>query len=214
LYNPGAIILAAGLSQRMGAWNKMLLPIGGIPMIRHMALTYLQALTPLRGEVMVVTGHQAPALRDALTGLPLRLVHNPDYAQGQPGSVATGLRETGAWGPTLMGLGDQPQLTAGDLSDLIDAHRNADTSRIAVPHNGDQRGNPIIIPAPLRADILTSRRNPGCGRYTRDNPDKVQFLPLTAPGFYSDIDTPDDFLALGNGADFPMETPQQPEARS
>jgi molybdenum cofactor cytidylyltransferase len=214
LYNPGAIILAAGLSQRMGAWNKMLLPIGGIPMIRHMALTYLQALTPLRGEVMVVTGHQAPALRDALTGLPLRLVHNPDYAQGQPGSVATGLRETGAWGPTLMGLGDQPQLTAGDLSDLIDAHRNADTSRIAVPHNGDQRGNPIIIPAPLRADILTSRRNPGCGRYTRDNPDKVQFLPLTAPGFYSDIDTPDDFPALGNGADFPMETPQQPEARS
>ena len=51
----GAILLAAGLSRRMGDRNKLLLPIGEIPMIRHMVMTYH---TATKSPICVVVGHQ------------------------------------------------------------------------------------------------------------------------------------------------------------
>lgn len=78
----GAIILAAGLSRRMATRNKLLLPVdaaGEMPMIRHVVETYLAAVD---GEVCVVKGFEAPRIATALVGLPLRVLHNPDYEKG------------------------------------------------------------------------------------------------------------------------------------
>ena len=58
-----AILLAAGLSRRMGAKNKLLLPIGGTPMVRHVALTYLASID---GPLTVVPGFKADRIATAL----------------------------------------------------------------------------------------------------------------------------------------------------
>ncbi|MCE8548441.1 NTP transferase domain-containing protein [Ruegeria pomeroyi] len=51
-----AILLAAGLSRRMGARNKLLMSVAGEPMVRHLAQTYLSILTT---PLTVVTGHDS-----------------------------------------------------------------------------------------------------------------------------------------------------------
>lgn len=84
-----AIILAAGQSRRMGAQNKLLLLVNGIPMIRHVVAQYRSALS---GPITVVTGHEAPLVEAALAGIEVACVTNDDYASGQQSSVAFGLQ--------------------------------------------------------------------------------------------------------------------------
>lgn len=187
-----AIILAAGLSRRMGARNKLLLQVNDIPMIRHMVQTYSAVAT----DVIVVTGHEAKKIEAALAGTDVKFVFNPDFAQGQRSSVVCGLRAVAADRSVLMGLGDQPHLTADDLRALIDAHQAADPARISIPMAQGQRGNPILIPTTLRARLLADRTSPGCKKFTRAHPEHVQFHQLNAAGFYADVDTPEDYSAI------------------
>lgn len=196
------ILLAAGLSRRMGAPNKLLLPIADTPMIRHMVDIYC---TATGGRVIVVTGHQADQIETALKGSGADTVFNPDFDQGQPTSVACGLRAATDCETILIGLGDQPLLTPGDIRSLLAAHTAADTARISIPALGQQRGNPIVVPASLRAQLLADPKSPGCKSFTRSHPNHVQFHPLTAPGFYADVDTPQAYAAFT--ATTPEHTP-------
>ncbi len=194
-----AIILAAGASRRMGARNKLLLSIGAVPMIRHMVDIYSAVATR---PVLVVTGHEADHVQAALAGSGAIAVFNPDHAQGQPTSVACGLRAAGLDPDDspdhriLIGLGDQPLLTADDLRALLNAHASADTARISIPAMDQRRGNPIVIPQGLRRRLLADPRSPGCKTFTRAHPEHVQFHALDAPGYYTDIDTPEAYATL------------------
>lgn len=188
-----AIVLAAGLSRRMGARNKLLLPVDGAPMIRRVVQTYFAATGR---SVHVITGHQADQVTEALAATPATVHFNPDYAQGQAMSVACGLRVAGPCARLLIGLGDQPHLTANDLTALLQAHDVGDTARISIPRHDGQRGNPIVVPDGLRARLLQDPRAPGCKRFTRAHPAHVQFHDLPNPGFYADIDTPEAYAAL------------------
>ncbi|WP_299146275.1 nucleotidyltransferase family protein [uncultured Tateyamaria sp.] len=188
-----AIILAAGLSRRMGERNKLLLPVGGVPMIRHVVSTYLAVVD---GPVLVVTGHEADLVEASLDGCDVEIVHNAAFADGQQTSVACGLRAVPQADQILIGLGDQPTLTRDDLQDLLDAHKAAETSRISIPLLNNQRGNPILVPGMLRDRLLADPRSPGCKTFTRAHPEHVQFHALPSPGFYADVDTPDAYRAL------------------
>lgn len=186
----GAIILAAGLSRRMNDRNKLLLPIGGKPMIRHVVKTYLDAVD---GPVCVVTGFEADRIEAALAGLAVRFVHNASYEAGQPFSVRAGLLNAPDAQHYLIGLGDQPQLNAENLRTLIAAHLSSDACKISIPYMGGMRGNPIAVPASLRARLLADKANPGCGKFTRAHPELAQQITVTHPGFFYDIDTPQAF---------------------
>ena len=81
------ILLAAGSATRMGR-NKLLLEMGGEPMVRRVARRALEGgLDPL----LVVVGHEEPAIRAALSGLPCRLVPCPEWHRGQSASLAAGV---------------------------------------------------------------------------------------------------------------------------
>ena len=64
--NVAAVILAAGRSTRMGGPNKLLAELGGKPLVR---IVTEQALASRASSVIVVTGHQAEEVRNALRGL-------------------------------------------------------------------------------------------------------------------------------------------------
>lgn len=195
MHKVAAILLAAGLSRRMGARNKLLLPVNGEPLVRRVARTYLGALD---GPVTVVTGFEADRVRAALAGLPVQIVHNDRFDAGQAGSVATGLGHAPQTELLLIGLGDQPLLTSQDLTALIAAHYAADPGKVTIPFRGEQRGNPIAVPHNLRGCLTANPKRPGCMRFTRDHPEQVQAAALRAPGFYTDVDTPEDYAAVAN----------------
>src|SRR5690606_27072357 len=83
-----ALVLAAGRSSRMGGPNKLLAEIAGKPMLR---IVVEEALASKAGPVIVVTGHQRDRVEAALAGLPVRFVHNPDFADGLGSSLKTGI---------------------------------------------------------------------------------------------------------------------------
>ena len=114
-----AIILAAGLSRRMGAQNKLLLPVGGVSMVYHVVSQYAGALD---GPITVVTGHEAPQVEKALNGLNVTCVYHAGFADGQQSSVAFGLRHCPQADVVLIGLADQPLLRSADITSLLAAH--------------------------------------------------------------------------------------------
>ncbi|HEV3251229.1 MAG TPA: nucleotidyltransferase family protein, partial [Puia sp.] len=84
-----AIVLAAGLSKRMGKANKLLLPYKGKTVIE---IVVENILTAGLGEVIVVTGHEEEKLRNALKNLAVDFVHNPRYLTGMTSSIQEGIR--------------------------------------------------------------------------------------------------------------------------
>jgi len=81
------VVLAAGLSSRMGV-NKMLLELGGRTLVRRSVTTAFSAgLDP----VLVVLGHESDRVRAELSGLPYTAVLNSDYARGMNTSLRAGI---------------------------------------------------------------------------------------------------------------------------
>lgn len=193
MHRSAAIILAAGLSQRMGTINKLLIPIDGVPMIRRSVAAYLGVCD---GEVSVVTGYQRADVEAALHGLDVQFVFNPNFEQGQKTSVAAGLAASASAQDTFIGLGDQPFLTTAHLVWLLEQHRTDKPSKITVPVQNKVRGNPLVIPFDLRARLLADHHNPGCHKFTRENPDLVNLVATQTAAFFHDIDTPQEVATL------------------
>jgi molybdenum cofactor cytidylyltransferase len=142
----GAIILAAGNSSRMRpagqGLNKLLQPLGGRSMVRHVAEA---ALASAASNTIVVTGNERAGVTMALRGLPLTFVDNPDYSKGLSTSLICGLNALpeecdGA----LILLGDMPAVDAHLLDRLIAAFDPAEDRAIIIASHGGRRGNPVL----------------------------------------------------------------------
>jgi molybdenum cofactor cytidylyltransferase len=142
----GAVILAAGTSSRMTAagqgLNKLLQPVDGRPMVRHVAEA---ALASSASCTIVVTGNERAGIAMALRGLPVTFVDNPDYSKGLSTSLICGLNALpedcdGA----LILLGDMPAVDAHLLDQLIAAFDPAEGRAIIVASYRGRRGNPVL----------------------------------------------------------------------
>ena len=104
----GGVVLAAGLSRRMGH-NKLVAEVNGKSLVRHAAEAALEAgLDP----VTVVTGHQQLEIEKALAGLPVRFVHNPSFADGLSTSLKKGIESLPEdCAAAMVLLGDMPGVT-------------------------------------------------------------------------------------------------------
>jgi molybdenum cofactor cytidylyltransferase len=186
-----AIVLAAGTSTRMGR-QKLTLPMAdGRPLVR---VAVEQVLAAGMDETVVVLGGDAASVCAALAALPVRIVVNPRYAEGQSTSLRAGVD---ALGPgteaAVVALGDQPLPDPGVIRCLVTAFR-ATGRPIAVPVYRDGRGNPVLFAAGLFGELraVTGDRG-GRGVIARD-PDRVTEVPIDAP-MPADIDTPRDYGA-------------------
>jgi len=190
-----AVVLAAGLSTRMGGPHKLLLDIGGEPMLRRVVRSVL-ALGP--AEVVVVTGNRAEAIVATLDGLTVRCVHNPAFAEGQPGSVRTGVRAlTLPCDAVMIVLGDQPLLTPVVLGRLAEAWRAVPEGRsILIPTSGGQRGNPVLFAAQHIPTIRSGAMTLGDRRLIEAYRDQVALIEMADDAFIRDCDTLADYAAL------------------
>jgi molybdenum cofactor cytidylyltransferase len=189
-----AIVLAAGRSSRMGDRHKLLLDIGGQTMIRRSVETVL-AIAPV--ETIVVTGHEAAAITAALDGLPIRLVHNPHWPDGQPTSVAAGVRALEQPCQAVMVVpGDQVLLTPAHLTALVTAFGRIGERSILVPCHRGQRGNPILFAARHGPEVTSGGLNIGCRHLIETNGDKVARVEFDSDAYSVDCDTPADYAAL------------------
>ena len=189
-----AILLAAGLSRRMGATNKLTLPVDGVPLLRRTAQVLSAAWL---NEVVVVLGHEAELVAPLLAGLPVRTVQNPDYRAGQMTSVHRGLAALSApCAGVMICLSDQPLLEAADIERIADTFVRDCPRSVLVPSWRGRRGNPIVLAWAHREAILAGGRNLGCKRLIQNNPDLVWPLPMPNDHCVFDLDQPADYQRL------------------
>ena len=188
-----AIVLAAGLSRRMGR-PKLLLPLDGRPVIRH---TVERILGAGMDEVIVVVGPQHEAIRQALDGLQVRLVVNPTPEAGQATSVRAGIaalspRTTAA----LIALGDQPHVPVDVIARLRLALAPPG-KRIAAPRYADGLGNPVLFAADVFPELLTLVGDRGARAVVEKDPARLAVVDVAAP-MPRDLDTPEDYQRLSD----------------
>ena len=215
----GAVLLAAGMSTRMGAQNKLLLPFGRGTMIGHMVGVLRAARLT---ELVVVLGHEADQVRAALEaanppdapGCPLRVVEHPHFAEGMGSSLKAGLRALSAGLEAVMVcLTDQPLLETADVNRLVTAMGTTLTGQggknIIVPFHGGQRGNPVLFSAHYLEEVLATRGPiAGCRGIVQRYPNAVLAVEMETDHILRDIDTPEDYQALMAS----LEPPANPRA--
>lgn len=179
------IVLAAGISSRFGADNKLLARYGGQAMVRGVVEA---ALATDLDPVIVITGHDADAVQEALIGLEVVFAHNAEFATGQAGSLKTGIAAvpqscTGA----MILLGDMPDVSAEIINQLLDAFAGEDC--IVVPHHDSVRGNPVILGRGNFSELEKTSGDKGArGLLTGDN---VRMIDVGTDAVLRDFDTPE-----------------------
>jgi molybdenum cofactor cytidylyltransferase len=196
-----AIVLAAGLSRRMGQ-AKLLMPVGGRAIIRYVVESVLAGGVD---SVWVVTGPDVEPIEAALAGFEVQIVVNPAPEEGQAGSVRAGIA---ALPPSvdavLIALGDQPLLAPSIIPALL-AARRASPKLIVAPRYRDGQGNPVLFKREIFPELLRLTGDQGARPIIQKEPARVEWVELDLP-MPPDVDTPDDYeriranLRAGNHA--------------
>jgi len=203
----GAVLLAAGEGVRMGGVAKSLIKLQGVPLINRQLIALSGAGVD---EVVVVTGHARDAVEAQIQSFPVTLAYNPDYTSGQQSSVRVGLSAlNGNFDAVFIVLADQPLIGAADLTELIAAFKKRAAGHVLVPVVNGQRGNPIVLDATARADILASGTNMGCRQLIERQPELVFAHETANTRFITDLDTPDDVQQLAQRSGWTLELPSE-----
>lgn len=190
------IILAAGVSSRMGR-TKQLLPFHHGTIIETVTG---HACASELDQVLVVLGHHAQKIRAALVHhvntACAQVIVNPHFKIGQSTSIVEGIRHLGTDMDAVMFLlGDQPLISASVINYLIEKYHHTN-ARIVVPYYQGIRGNPVIFDHTLFPELGCLKGDTGARVLFKKNVDCILKVSVDDPGIITDVDTPLDYKRL------------------
>jgi len=182
-----AVVLAAGASTRFGR-TKQLKPLDGEPLVQHVVDA---AAGGGVDEIVVVLGHDAEAVRDALQ-LPLigRAVVNPRFTQGQSTSVAAGLAACDpASEAAVVLMADQPGISPRHVRGLIEAF--TDTGAEIVRLGFRDGPGPALLARSVWPEVAALTGDIGARALFEAQPERIRWFRVDedAP---PDVDRPED----------------------
>jgi molybdenum cofactor cytidylyltransferase len=188
----GAVILAAGMSSRMGE-AKQLLRLGENTLLG-------QVVEIVRGsrvdEIVLVLGHAAETIKESIAIQNLRVVINEAYRQGMGSSLRTGLAalppEVDA---ALIVLADQPFIRPATLNRLIDQYEQSG-AQIVIPIFKGFRGNPILLDRSVFPEVMALTGDIGCRAIFGNHLEGIVKVPVEDIGILLDLDSKNDFERL------------------
>jgi molybdenum cofactor cytidylyltransferase len=187
-----AILLAAGKSERMGRL-KQLIEFGGKSFVRHSVDNLVGSGIE---QVIVVTGHQQHAVREALSSCPVRIVHNPRYQTGMSTSIKAGIDALpSGCDAFLVALADQPLVDSATISKLV-AEYTRRRPLVLVPTFSGRKGHPIIISTELTAEILAMDDEIGLKQILDRHKSSILPLAVDTDSVLVDFDYPGDLKRL------------------
>ncbi len=179
------VVLAAGTSARFGADNKLLAGYGGQPMVRRVVEA---ALASDLDPVIVVTGHNADGVQEALDGLEVVVAHNAEFETGQAGSLKTGIAVVPqSCAGAMILLADMPDVSVEIINQLLDAFTGEDC--IIVPQHDGMRGNPVILGTGNFAELEKTAGDKGARSLLSG--DNVRMIEVDSDAILRDFDTPE-----------------------
>jgi molybdenum cofactor cytidylyltransferase len=191
ILNPVILLLAAGMSRRLGR-PKQLLDFGGESLLKRTATRALQSKI---GAVYVVTGAEKNKIDMELAGLQVERIENKEWEEGMASSIRTGLLAAITKNPSTDGIlimvCDQPEVTSGMLQKLMTLQADSGAA-IAASAYGGISGTPAVFHSSLFHELMSLRGDTGARKIMQiHNADLVQ-LPFEAGA--QDIDTESDYL--------------------
>lgn len=183
------VVLAAGTSTRMGR-NKLFMEIEGETLVRRVVGRAAKAgVDPL----IVVLGHEAELVQQALEGIRYRPVLNPDYARGVNSSLRAGIQaaaETSARAAVVV-LADMPFVTTAMIETLVEKYRGSYASLVISDYDG-VNAPPMLYDRSLFGELAASEGQ-GCGKHVvkrhRHEAESASW-PVEA---LTDLDAPEDY---------------------
>ena len=187
--NTGALILAAGMSSRMGSFKPML-PIGTLTIAQRVILTFREAGA---GPIVLITGHQAELLEAHVRDMGVTCLHNAQYATTQMlDSIKIGLAYLiGYCDRLFLTPIDIPLFSAGTLRKLAQC-----SASIAAPTHGGRKGHPILLSGAMIPHIAGYTGPGGLAGAIRASGNQVELIEVDDEGILLDANTPGDYQKL------------------
>ena len=184
-----ALIVAAGMSSRMGDF-KPLLNIGSISIAQRVVATFQQAGVE---KIVMVTGYNAVMLERHLAGNGVVFLRNEKYETTQMfDSVCIGLSYLrDKCGRVLFTPVDIPLFTADTVRRLLETD-----APLACPAVDGETGHPTLIGASLFDRILSDSGDQGLRGALNRCGAELTLIPVEDRGILHDADTPEDYKAL------------------
>jgi molybdenum cofactor cytidylyltransferase len=193
------IILAAGMSRRMGR-HKALLPVGDRAMIAHV----VDRFSP---SIYVVTGFESKRVEQALRDRDVTFVHNPNYhAGGMLSSIQLGVRAARNSKAFFISLGDQPFISSHTLREMRTTFESSDALVILPTYKG-KRGHPVLISSAFADEILSLAPDQTLRDFIKRHSHETREIEVDDPAVVQDIDTPEDYARLLAHRGEPCEKP-------
>jgi len=190
-----ALVLAAGRSSRAGKHSKLLRRLNGKTVIAETVSIAARAtsLSPV-----VVTGHKADAVTDALSGYACTLIRNEAYTAGMASSLKAGLD---ALDPAadfcLICLGDMPFVRAETINALEESAARMGEARIFIPTFNGKRGHPILWHRDMLSGLKAVTGDKGGRDIIHAHEALVCEVAVSDPGILIDLDTPELLAQFG-----------------
>lgn len=140
----GGLVLAAGLSERMGGdVPKQLLPVGETTLA---ALTVGHAEGSRLDRIVVVTGHRGAEVAASVAGGRAEAVNNPDFRQGNMTSFRVGATHLADCSAVVVLLADMPGITSDMIDRIIEEWELAQPWAAVSSYHG-QLAHPLLLSA-------------------------------------------------------------------
>lgn len=189
-----ALILAAGLSSRMGRF-KPLIDLGGRTVLARAAATFQAAGV---SSLIAVIGHQRAQMEVECARLGLRPVFNPDYRTGMFSSVQAGVQALSETCRAFFVLPvDIPLVRPWTVERLL---TEFDTLQplVACPRFLDHRGHPPLVSRQLLPAIQAHNGDGGLHRVLAGQADRTIEVDVFDRNILMDLDHPSDRELAGH----------------
>lgn len=196
-----AILLAAGLSTRMGR-SKPLLKLQGKTVIRHCIDAILEAGVD---RCVVVLGRESETIRKEIRDLPVTTVLNQKEGSHMAESVHVGFNVVdNTHSAVVVALSDHPLVTADTYRVLLETHRR-NPDQILIPAYHDRRGHPTLFPVEQLRNYFNlcaaaRQRSQGLRTLIHENSERVNLIPVNDEGVVLDMDTEEDYRRIRDKA--------------
>lgn len=188
--NVWAIVLAAGMSTRMGT-QKLLLPFEGKSILEKVIENIL--LSGIQ-QLVVVLGSDRTEISELIKHQPVRLVVNENFQEGMHTSVMAGIRALPSDAEAVMiFLGDQPFIPEFVAGKVVDSWKSS-AKGIVIPIFKGKRGHPPLYDLKYRSELENIDPEAGLKSVARKFHSDVFEVETFCPEIVRDIDTKSDYL--------------------
>ncbi len=187
----GAVVLAAGMSTRMGQ-PKVLLPWAeGRTIIEHILH---QLILSKLDHITVVTGHLSREVTAQVKPYAVQTVYNRAFRTGEMlSSLKAGLRALPAHvTAALVVLGDQPRIQPRVVMQVLMAYAEG-RGEIIVPSYEMRRGHPILLDRRCWHEILDLPEDGSLRDVIYAHAEQIAYVAVDTDSVLRDVDTPQDY---------------------